>query len=65
MNQEQIEGNWDKVVGKVQQKWGKLTKSDLEQIKGKKKELVGKIIERHGIEKEKAEREVDDFFDTL
>ncbi len=65
MNQEQFEGKWEQFKGKVQQQWGKLTDDDLHLIKGKRKELVGKIIERHGIAKEKAEEDVDKFIDDL
>jgi len=61
MNRDIMEGNWTEFKGKVQQQWGKLTDDDLERIMGKKDELVGKVQERHGIAKDQAEREVDDF----
>jgi len=65
MNEEQLQGKWEQVKGKIQQKWGKLTDNDLQFIHGKKKELVGRIIERQGIVKEQAEKDVDDFLDKL
>ncbi len=46
MNWEQVEGKWKQYSGKVQEKWGKLTDSDLQVIKGKRDQLVGKIQER-------------------
>lgn len=61
MNWDRVEGQWKQLVGKVRQQWGKLTDDDLERIMGKKDVLVGKIQERHGLAKEEAEREVDDF----
>ena len=32
--------------GKAQQQWGKLTNDDLDQISGKRKELVGLVQEK-------------------
>jgi uncharacterized protein YjbJ (UPF0337 family) len=65
MNWERIEGKWKQYSGKVQERWGKLTDSDLQVIKGRRDQLVGKIQERYGIAKEEAQREVDDFMATL
>jgi uncharacterized protein YjbJ (UPF0337 family) len=61
MNWDQIEGNWKQVIGKIQEKWGKLTDRDLTVINGKKEQLIGKIQERYGIVKEVAEKQVDEF----
>jgi uncharacterized protein YjbJ (UPF0337 family) len=61
MNWDQIKGNWTQVKGKAQQQWGKLTNDDLDVIEGKREELVGRIQERYGIEKEEAEKQVSDF----
>jgi uncharacterized protein YjbJ (UPF0337 family) len=61
MNWDQVQGNWEQFKGQVRQKWGKLTDSDLEQIKGKRQELAGRIQERYGFEKDRAEREIEDF----
>ena len=61
MNWDQIQGNWTKAKGKVRQKWGKLTDDDLTLINGKREELAGRLQERYGIEKERAESEIDDW----
>jgi uncharacterized protein YjbJ (UPF0337 family) len=61
MNWDQIEGKWKQVVGKIKEKWAKLTDNDLEMIRGKRDQLVGKIQERYGVAKEEAERQVDEF----
>ncbi len=61
MNWDQVKGDWKQFKGQVQQQWGKLTNDDLDVIEGKKEELIGKIQSRYGCEKEKAEREVDEF----
>ena len=65
MNDEQLQGKWEQMKGKVKQHWGNLTDDDIRIIDGKKDELVGKIIERHGIAKEQAKKDVDNFFDNL
>lgn len=61
MNWDRIEGNWLQLKGKAKQQWGKLTDDDLDYIAGKKDELLGKIQERHGIAKDEAQRQLDDW----
>ncbi|NLU15774.1 MAG: CsbD family protein [Serratia liquefaciens] len=58
MNKDQADGNWKQFKGKVKEKWGKLTDDDLTVIEGKREQLVGKIQERYGYQKEAAEKEV-------
>ena len=59
MNQDQVEGNWLQFKGKVKEQWGKLTDDDLDVIAGKRDQLLGKIQERHGINKDEAEKQLD------
>ena len=61
MNWDEMKGNWKQFKGKVKQQWGKLTDDDLVRVDGKREELVGRIQERYGYEKEQAERELDAF----
>jgi uncharacterized protein YjbJ (UPF0337 family) len=65
MNWEQVEGKWKQYSGKVREKWGKLTDTDLDVIHGRRELLMGKIQERYGIAKEEAHRQVDEFFKSL
>ncbi|CAM3684603.1 CsbD family protein [Rouxiella silvae] len=58
MNKDQADGNWKQFKGKVKEKWGKLTDDDLTVVEGKRDQLVGKIQERYGYQKEEAEKEV-------
>src|SRR5262249_37796197 len=60
MNWDQIEGKWKQVTGSVKARWGKLTDDDLQVIAGHKDQLVGRIQERYGIRKEKAEQQVEE-----
>lgn len=61
MNWEQMRGKWDQFKGSAKQKWGKLTDDDISKINGSRDQLVGKIVERYGIAKEQAEKEIEDW----
>jgi len=61
---DQIAGSWKQVKGNVRKEWGKLTDDDVEQIKGQRDVMAGKIQERYGIAKEEAERQADEFMRT-
>jgi uncharacterized protein YjbJ (UPF0337 family) len=65
MNWDRIEGNWKQFRGKAQQQWGKLTNDDLDQVEGRRVELIGKIQERYGIAKDEAERQVDTWLNNV
>jgi uncharacterized protein YjbJ (UPF0337 family) len=58
MNWEQAKGNWKQFKGKVKEQWGKLTDDELDEIEGKRDQLLGKIQKQYGISKEEAERQV-------
>jgi uncharacterized protein YjbJ (UPF0337 family) len=58
VNWDQIEGNWKQLKGKARQQWGKLTDDEIDQVGGKREELVGRVQERYGIAREEAERQV-------
>jgi len=61
MNWDIIEGKWKQAKGSVKSKWGKLTDDDLQLIGGKKDQLVGKLQERYGWNKEESEKQIDEF----
>jgi len=61
VNWDQIEGKWKQYSGRFREKWGKLTDSDMEVIRGRKDQLVGKVQERYGIARDEAERQVNEF----
>jgi uncharacterized protein YjbJ (UPF0337 family) len=64
MNWDQVEGNWKQFKGKAKQNWSKLTDDDLGRINVKREELVGLVQERYGIEKEKAQQDIDTWLKT-
>ncbi|RJS92572.1 CsbD family protein [Salinisphaera sp. Q1T1-3] len=49
------EGRWDRLRGKAREHFGKLTDDDLEQAKGKRENLVGRIQEKYGETRETVE----------
>lgn len=55
---DRIEGSWKELSGKAKEQWGKLTDDDLTEIAGKRDQLHGKIQERYGYAKDKAEEEI-------
>ena len=61
MNWDQIQGQWKQFTGNVQTQWGKLTNDDMDVIEGDRERLAGRIQERYGIQKEEAEREIDEW----
>jgi uncharacterized protein YjbJ (UPF0337 family) len=64
MNQDILQGRWEQLKGKARIKWGKLTNDDIDQIKGVRQKLVGKLRERYGLATERAEQDVDDWLET-
>jgi uncharacterized protein YjbJ (UPF0337 family) len=65
MNWDRIEGNWKQFKGQAKRKWGELTDDDLDKLAGRRDELIGKIQERKGIARDKAEQEVKEWADSL
>jgi len=61
MNKDVLQGKWTQLKGRVRERWGELTDDDVDRIAGASQQLVGKIQERYGIEREEAQREVDDW----
>ena len=58
MNWDTAAGNWKEIRGKVKEKWGKLTDDDLTFIDGKREQLLGRLQQRYGMAKDKAERDI-------
>ena len=65
MNWGGIEGNWKQIKGKVHEKWGKLTDDHLDVVAGKREQLAGKIQEVYGIGKDEANRQIDEFAESM
>ncbi|CAN7166925.1 uncharacterized protein YjbJ (UPF0337 family) [Pseudoxanthomonas japonensis] len=65
MNQDIIAGNWKQLKGKIQAKWGDLTDDDFKVAEGNAEYLTGKLQERYGYDRDRANTEVEDFQRTL
>lgn len=61
MNWDQIEGRWTEVKGKAKASWGEMTDDELDQVAGKRDQLIGKLQTKYGISKEEAEKRADDW----
>jgi uncharacterized protein YjbJ (UPF0337 family) len=61
MNKDVLQGKWHQLKGSVKSRWGQLTDNDLTQISGDTEQLIGRVQERYGYERDQAEREVNDF----
>ena len=59
MNQDVFEGKWRELRGKARSWWGRLTEDDVQQVAGKKDELLGRLQAKYGYSKEEAEQEID------
>ena len=56
-----LKGKWLQLKGSIREKWGQLTDDDVETVEGSAERLVGKIQERYGYARQRAEDEVDAF----
>ena len=65
MNQDQLEGNWKQLKGKLQEKWGNLTNDDLDVLEGRRENLSGRLQERYGLAKEEAEKQASAFWSSV
>ena len=54
----EIKGDWNITKGKLREKWGALTDSDLLYAEGKHDELIGRIQKRTGETREAVEKAV-------
>lgn len=61
MNEDILSGNWKQIKGQVKEAWGELTDDELDQIEGRRDRLVGKLQEKYGYTRERAEAEIDRF----
>lgn len=65
MNKDIISGKWSQLKGKAQAKWGDLTDDDFKVAEGNAEYLSGRLQERYGWAKDRAESEVRDFKQAL
>ena len=54
MNAHILKGKWQETLGRVKEKFGKLTDNDLVESEGKKEKLLGLLQKKYGCVKDKA-----------
>lgn len=54
----QLQGAWEQVKGSIKKTWGKLTDDDIAECKGDRELMIGKIMQRHGVDREVAEEQL-------
>jgi uncharacterized protein YjbJ (UPF0337 family) len=57
VTRQELEGQWNQVKGKLQERWGSLTDDELQRVRGNANELVGVIQQRTG----ETRRAIEDF----
>lgn len=62
MNEDIFKGKWNQLKGNIKNVWGDITDNDIAQAEGSYNKFLGILQERYGWERERAEREVDDYF---
>ncbi len=65
MNNDIIKGKWAQLRGQLKAQWSKLTDDDVNLLDGHREYLVGKVQERYGIAKDKADAQVTTFERSL
>ncbi len=64
MNSDQMKGSWKQIKGKAKEQWGKLTDDDVDRLDGSREQFVGAVQKRYGEDRERAERQVDEWMNT-
>lgn len=61
VNQQTLEGSWNEIKGKLHEKWGEVTKDELQKARGNIDQLIGLIQRKTG----EARETVEDYLDEL
>lgn len=64
MNEDIIQGKWEKLKGQVHKTWGKITDDEVAEMSGRYKELAGALQEKYGYDKDRTEKEIKKFVET-
>ena len=60
MEKLEVKGDWNKIKGKLKQKYANLTDDDLEYAEGRKDELIGRLQKKTGKAREDIKRDIED-----
>jgi uncharacterized protein YjbJ (UPF0337 family) len=59
MMEDMLKGQWTQLKGRIRTQWGKLTDDDVDQMRGERERLIGKLQEHYGLSRDEAEDELD------
>lgn len=65
INWDTISGQWKQYAGEAKRKWGDFTDDELMEINGNREILAGKLQEKYGIAKDKADEQIDKWASEL
>lgn len=65
MNRDIAQGKLKELSGKIKSQWGKLTDDEVARAQGDRDQLAGLLQQKYGYSKERARKEVNDFFDKM
>lgn len=60
----EMKGNWNKIKGKLKEKYGELTDDDLRYMEGKEDQMLGKLQKKTGKTKKELSSEIDKMIDS-
>ena len=61
MNSDTLKGKWMQIRGEAKQAWGKLSDDELTEIEGNMEKLIGKLQEKYGYSRDRAQMDVENF----
>ena len=60
-NSDTLKGQWKQIKGEVRRHWGRFTDDEVEEMKGERQHLLGKVQEKYGLAKDEAEDQLAEF----
>ncbi len=64
VSRQELEGKWEQVKGRLQDRWGQLTEDELQRVRGNASALVGVIEEKTGESRREIEAYLDQMFQS-
>lgn len=64
MNKEQLQGKFSQLGGRIKETWGGLSDDDIMLLNGKREQFFGKLQEIYGIDREEAEKRLQEIEKT-
>jgi uncharacterized protein YjbJ (UPF0337 family) len=65
MDSDVLKGRWKQISGGIKERWGELTNDEVQEVEGNRDKLIGKLQEKYGYSRERAEREVHEFLNEV